>query len=146
MTLQAALISVAAFGSLAGPAQPADDFVAPALTDALAPASVALTMDPPAHAPAHGRRAKGKRIYDDRGYYLEPRRITRSSYVWRGRDGKYYCKRDNGTTGLVIGAGVGALAGHELAGRGDKTLGALLGAAIGGVIGREIDRGNLRCR
>jgi len=62
------------------------------------------------------------------------------------RAGKYYCKRDNGTTGLVIGAGVGALAGHELAGDGDKTLGVLLGAALGGVLGRAIDRGDLQCR
>ncbi len=101
--------------------------------------------DPPPWAPAHGKRAKD-RMYNDRGYYIEPRRITRSSYMWRGRDGRYYCKRDNGTTGLVIGAGVGALAGHELAGRGDKTLGAILGGAVGAVIGREIDRGSLRCR
>ena len=112
--------------------------------------------DPPHWAPAHGKRAKDKhrhgervrvvRVYDDRGYYVSPRRITRSSYMWRGRDGRYYCKRDNGTTGLVIGAGVGALAGHELAGRGDKTLGAILGGAVGAIVGREIDRGSLSCR
>ena len=106
--------------------------------------------DPPAWAPAHGKRAKDRahryRMYDDRGYYVQPRRITRNSYMWRGRDGRYYCKRDNGTTGLVIGAGVGALAGHELAGRGDRTLGAILGGAIGAVVGREIDRGSLSCR
>ena len=66
--------------------------------------------------------------------------------MWRGGDGRYYCKRDNGTTGLVIGAGVGALAGHELAGNGDRTLGAILGGAVGGLVGREIDRGSLQCR
>ena len=106
--------------------------------------------DPPSWAPAHGKRAKDRahryRTYDDRGYYVQPRRISRDSYMWRGRDGRYYCKRDNGTTGLVIGAGVGALAGHELAGRGDRTLGAILGGAIGAVVGREIDRGSLSCR
>ncbi|WP_067734008.1 glycine zipper 2TM domain-containing protein [Novosphingobium naphthalenivorans] len=112
--------------------------------------------DPPPHAPAYGERAKeryhdaprhsDRRIYDSRGRYVTPRRITRNSYVWRGRDGRYYCRRDNGTTGLIIGAGLGALAGHELAGRGDKTLGALLGGVVGGVLGREIDRGDLRCR
>ncbi|MGQ7829384.1 glycine zipper 2TM domain-containing protein [Altererythrobacter sp. Z27] len=119
---------------------------------AIAAATMAVTAtpvlaDPPSHAPAHGKRAKDRAaIYDSRGYYIEPRRITRNSYIWRGKDGKYYCKRDNGTTGLIIGAGVGALAGHELAGRGDKTLGALLGAAVGGVLGRAIDRGDLQCR
>ncbi|WP_100258984.1 glycine zipper 2TM domain-containing protein [Qipengyuania seohaensis] len=101
--------------------------------------------DPPSWAPAHGKRAK-ERMYNNQGYYVTPRRITRDSYMWRGRDGRYYCKRDNGTTGLVIGAGVGALAGHELAGRGDRTLGAILGGAVGAIVGREIDRGSLRCR
>lgn len=107
--------------------------------------------DPPSWAPAHGKRDKDRarhydRVYDSRGYYREPRRITRSSRMWRGDDGRYYCRRDNGTTGLVIGAGVGALAGHELAGRGDRTLGAILGGALGGLLGREIDRGSLNCR
>ena len=108
--------------------------------------SAPAAADPPPWAPAHGKRAKDRAIYDSRGYYLEPRRITRDSYMWRGDDGRYHCRRDNGTTGLVIGAGVGALAGHELAGRGDKTLGAILGGAAGAIIGREIDRGSLQCR
>ena len=103
--------------------------------------------DPPSWAPAHGKRAHDRvRDYDERGYYREPRRITRNSRMWRGDDGRYYCRRDNGTTGLVIGAGVGALAGHEIAGRGDRTLGAILGGAIGAIVGREIDRGSLHCR
>ena len=100
--------------------------------------------DPPRHAPAHGERAKER--YDSRGRYVEPRRVSRSDHVWRGKDGRYYCRRDNGTTGLLIGAGVGALAGHELAGSGDKTLGTILGAVGGGLLGREIDRGDLKCR
>lgn len=118
----------------------------------IAAAAMAVTAtpamaDPPPWAPAHGKRAKDHhRIYDDRGRYLEPRRLGYNDRVWRGRDGRYYCRRDNGTTGLVIGAGVGALAGHELAGRGDKTLGALLGGVVGGLLGREIDRGDIKCR
>lgn len=103
--------------------------------------------DPPAWAPAHGKKAKEhKRIYDERGRYSEPRRVSRNDRIWRGKDGNYHCKRDNGTTGLIIGAGIGALAGHEIAGRGDKTLGAIIGAVGGGLLGREIDRGNLQCR
>jgi hypothetical protein len=86
------------------------------------------------------------RVYDRYGRYYEPRRISRRDRMWRGRDGRYYCRRDNGTTGLVIGAGVGALAGHEIAGRGDRTLGAILGGAVGALVGREIDRGSLKCR
>jgi uncharacterized protein YcfJ len=122
---------------------------------AVAAASMAITAlvtppqaaaDPPPWAPAHGRRAKDRAIYDSRGYYIQPRRITRNSYIWRGQDGRYYCKRDNGTTGLLIGAGVGALAGYGLAGSGDRTLGTILGGTVGAIVGREIDRGSLSCR
>ena len=91
-------------------------------------------------------RRQARRVYDDRGRYYQPRRLTRNSYMWRGRDNRYYCRRDNGTTGLVIGAGVGALAGHEIAGSGNRTLGTILGGALGALVGREIDRGSLSCR
>lgn len=119
---------------------------------ALTLAAVAMPItpalaDPPPWAPAHGRRAHDRAaIYDSHGRYYEPRRLTRGDRVWRGDDGRYYCRRSNGTTGLIIGAGVGALAGHQLAGRGDRTLGAIIGGVAGGLLGREIDRGNLRCR
>lgn len=103
--------------------------------------------DPPPWAPAHGRRAKeASRMYDQYGRYYEPHRLDRNDYVWRGRDGRYYCRRDNGTTGLIVGAAVGALVGRSLDGGRDRTLGTILGAAGGGLLGREIDRGNLRCR
>jgi uncharacterized protein YcfJ len=65
---------------------------------------------------------------------------------WRGKDGRMYCKRKNGTTGLVIGGAVGALAGREIAGRGDKTVGTIIGAAGGALLGREIDKGKRRCK
>ncbi len=84
--------------------------------------------------------------YDRYGRYAEPRRVSRNDKVWRGRDGRYYCERDNGTTGLIIGAAGGALIGREIDSRGDRTVGTLLGAAIGGLLGREIDRGGARCR
>lgn len=93
-----------------------------------------------------GRGYRDDRIYDRRGRYVEPRRIRGRDRVWRGRDGRYYCERDNGTTGLVIGAGVGALLGRTIDTDGDRTVGTLLGGALGAVIGRELDRGDLRCR
>lgn len=65
---------------------------------------------------------------------------------WRGKDGRTYCRRKNGTTGLVVGAAVGALAGREIAGRGDRTVGTIIGAAGGALLGREIDKGKRRCR
>jgi hypothetical protein len=99
------------------------------------------SADPPPWAHAHGRRAHE---YDRHGRYYEPRPV-REDEVWRGEDGRYYCRRGNGTTGLVIGAAAGALIGHQLAGD-DRTLGTVLGAAGGALLGREIDRGSLRCR
>ncbi|MBV7260383.1 glycine zipper 2TM domain-containing protein [Erythrobacter crassostreae] len=90
---------------------------------------------------------KNKRYrYDRYGRYNEPQRVRRGDRVWRGRDGRYYCKRENGTTGLIIGAAGGALLGRAIDTRGDRTVGTLLGGALGAVLGREIDRGSARCR
>ena len=126
---------------------------APAAAVELAPLAIAQPAPASPTLTAFGddddrryRRGRGHRVYDDRERYYEPRRISRRDRMWRGDDGRYYCKRDNGTTGLVIGAGVGALAGHEIAGSGDRTLGAILGGAVGALVGREIDRGSLQCR
>lgn len=108
------------------------------------PVAAPAAADPPRHAPAYGKRAKD-RIYDSRGRYHEPRRLSRGDRIWRDGN-RYYCRRDNGTTGLVIGAGVGALLGRTIDTRGDRSAGTLLGAIGGGLLGREIDRGELRCR
>jgi len=83
------------------------------------------------------RRWRDRDRDDDRGY--------RGRY-WRGNDGRLRCRRDDGTTGLLVGAGVGALLGRTIDTRGDRTLGTLLGAVGGGLLGREIDRGDVRCR
>lgn len=79
-----------------------------------------------------GRRGRG---YD--------RRMTRDDRVYRGRDGRYYCRRNDGTTGLVVGGLGGAAAGGLIGG---NTLGALVGAGAGALLGRSIDRGNVHCR
>ena len=103
----------------------------------IATASMAL-----AAGPAEARH--GNREYDDRGRYYEPREVS-SRDVWRGRDGRYYCRRGNGTTGLVIGAAGGALLGREVDGGRNRTTGTILGAAAGALIGREVQR-SMRCR
>lgn len=77
------------------------------------------------------------------GNYRE-RRMTRQDQIYRGRDGRYYCRRNDGTTGLVVGAALGGILGGAI-GNGDL-LGVLLGGAGGALAGREIDRGNVRCR
>ncbi len=65
---------------------------------------------------------------------------------WRGNDGRYYCHRSNGTTGLIVGAAGGALLGRAIDTHGERTTGTVLGAAIGGLLGRQITRGEVRCR
>ena len=114
----------------------------------LIPAAPAAA-DPPPWAPAHGLHDRGHRghaTYDRYGRYIEPRPISRGDRVWRGDDGRYYCRRSNGTTGLIIGAAGGALIGRGIDTRGERTTGTILGAAAGALLGREIDRGNARCR
>ncbi len=83
---------------------------------------------------------------DDDDRYYKSRRMKRGDRYWRGRDGRYRCKRDDGTVGLIIGGAVGALLGREIDGGRDRTVGTVLGAAGGALLGREIDRGELRCR
>jgi hypothetical protein len=59
---------------------------------------------------------------------------------WRGRDGRTYCRKSNGTTGLIVGGVAGALAGRAIDTRGDRTVGTLVGAGAGALLGREVDR------
>lgn len=135
---------------------------APALMFGAMPASAAPSFDkaPNAQAGSHTESAwehsrKDRRYYRDgrsRNYYAAPRRayygepVNYRTRAWRGNDGRYYCKKENGTTGLLIGGAAGALAGHQIAGSGDRTLGALLGAAGGALLGRAIDLSDSHCR
>lgn len=66
--------------------------------------------------------------------------------TWRGKDGRVYCRRPNGTTGLIVGGAVGALAGRAIDGGRNRTLGTIAGAAGGALLGREIQRGSARQR
>jgi uncharacterized protein YcfJ len=75
--------------------------------------------------------------------YDEP--IYRDTRTWRGRDGRYYCRKKNGTTGLIIGGAAGALLGREVDTQGDRAVGTILGAAAGALIGKNLDDGR-RCR
>lgn len=112
-----------------------------------APAYAGLSGAVPAQR--YSRADEGANFYrkKDRRYYASrDQRINGDTRIWRGSDGRYRCKKDNGTTGLLIGGAVGGLAGHEIAGNGDKLLGTVLGAAGGALLGREIDRDKYRCR
>lgn len=89
-------------------------------------------------------RHQSRRGYDDRrGYRGE--RVNRNTRVWRGRDGHDYCRKSDGTTGLIIGGAAGALLGREVDGGYDRTLGTILGGAAGALLGKQVDSGTV-CR
>ena len=86
------------------------------------------------------------RYYREDPRYDE-RRLSAEDEVYRGSDGRYYCRRSDGTTGLVIGAGVGALIGRGIDGGRNRAGGTIVGGVLGALIGREVERGqDLRCR
>ena len=92
----------------------------------------------------------GRGYYADRYYRDDPRYtehvLTDNDMVYVGRDGRYYCKRDDGTTGLIVGGIAGGVLGGIIAPGGSKTLGAILGAGAGALAGRAIDKNDVRCR
>ena len=93
------------------------------------PATMALPVEP----------AEAQSRYYRDGYYYGP--------TWRGRDGRMYCRRSNGTVGLIVGGAAGALIGREIDGGRSRTAGTIIGAAAGALLGREIARsGRRRCR
>ena len=85
------------------------------------------------------------RYYRDGSYY-QPRQLSYNDRVYRGQNGNYYCRRSDGTTGLIIGGAVGGLLGNQIVRGSSKTLGTIIGAGAGALLGREIDRGGVSCR
>lgn len=84
------------------------------------------------------------RPYDRYGY--APVRVTRETRIYRGSDDRYYCRRSDGTTGLIVGAVLGGFLGDRLDRGRSSPLGLLLGAGAGAAIGQSIDRGGVTCR
>ncbi|HEX8302404.1 glycine zipper 2TM domain-containing protein [Sphingomonas sp.] len=73
--------------------------------------------------------------------------LTQDDRVYRGNDGRYYCKRNDGTTGLIVGAAAGGLFGNVVTSGRSRTLGTLLGAVAGGALGTSVERNQeVRCR
>jgi hypothetical protein len=86
------------------------------------------------------------RYYRHDNYRYAPRRLGRNDRIYRGSDNRYYCRRDDGTTGLIVGGVAGGVLGHIIAPGGSKTLGTIIGAGAGALIGRAIDDGDVVCR
>ena len=103
-------------------------------------AVAAATMAVPASLAIPTEPAEAQSRYYRNGTYVGP--------TWRGRDGRIYCRRSNGTTGLIVGGAAGALIGREIDGGRSRATGTILGAAAGALIGREVQRSRStrRCR
>jgi hypothetical protein len=86
------------------------------------------------------------RYYRDGPNYQE-RRLGAQDEVYRGSDGRYYCKRNDGTTGLIVGAIGGAVLGNVIDGGHERAAGTLLGGALGAILGKSIDQNSdVRCK
>ncbi|USI74176.1 glycine zipper 2TM domain-containing protein [Sphingomonas morindae] len=87
--------------------------------------------------------------YADRYYRPDPgqgRALGRDDRVYRGQDGRYYCRRSDGTTGLIVGAVAGGILGNLIDGGHSRVLGTLLGGGGGALLGKSIDQGQVVCR
>lgn len=94
--------------------------------------------------PSYGGYDAGRYYRDDRRY--RERRLSRNDRIYRGQDGRYYCRRSDGTTGLIVGGIAGGVLGNIIAPGDSRTLGTILGAAGGAAAGAAIDRNGARCR
>jgi len=102
---------------------------------------------------AGGNYDRFRTNYDARRYYRNDPRyrervLTANDEVYRGSDGRYYCKRNDGTTGLIIGGAGGALLGNVIDGGHNRLGGTLIGGALGALLGKTIDQNSsqVRCR
>ena len=94
--------------------------------------------------PAYGGY-EADRYYNENHNHSE-RRLSQDDRVYRGRDDRYYCRRSDGSTGLIVGGIAGGALGNVVSRGGSKTVGTLLGALAGAAVGASIDQNNVRCR
>ena len=100
----------------------------------------------PAAAFAHDGRGRGhghhhreyrERYVEERPVYYRERYVEPRGYYTEAP--RHRCGA-SGTTGMIVGAGAGALLGRELDRRGDRTPGTIIGAGAGALLGRELTR------
>lgn len=89
--------------------------------------------------------------YDAARYYrsgpnYRDRVLANDERVYAGQDGRYYCRRPDGTTGLILGAGAGGILGNIIDGGRSRTVGTLLGGVAGALGGRAVEQNSIRCR
>lgn len=86
--------------------------------------------------PRHGGDYADNDYRSDRRY--RPRELSNNDRVYRGSDGRYCCRRSDGSTSLIVGAVAGGVLGDIIAPGHSGTLGTVLGA-LGGAAGAAID-------
>ena len=74
------------------------------------------------------------------GPQYSERALGPNDQVYRGSDGQYYCKRSDGTTGLIVGAAAGGILGNVIDGGRHRMGGTLIGGALGALLGRSVDQ------
>ena len=91
--------------------------------------------------------------YDPARYYrggtqYRERVLSPEDRVYAGQDGRYYCRRSDGTTGLIVGGAAGGILGNVIDGGRSRRVGTLLGGAAGALAGRAVDQNQsqIRCR
>ncbi len=87
-----------------------------------------------------GDRHSDGRRGDRRAEQRRARYLAQNDMIYRDNDGRYYCKRDDGTAGTIVGAIAGGVLGNIIAPGGSKTLGTVIGAAGGALAGNAIDK------
>ena len=89
--------------------------------------------------PEYDRRDDGRSGYywDRRGRPPPPPGYYRERARYRDR----HRRCDRGTGGTILGAIAGGLLGNAAAGRGDRGAGSVVGAGVGALAGHAIDRG-----
>ena len=116
-------------------------------TSALALAAAGMAVSAvPAEARDHGRHGYSQyqhrdRYGNDTRYYgrdYNSQSHDRNARTWRGNDGRYYCRKSDGTTGLLIGAAAGALLGREVDGGYNHTTGTIIGGVLGALLGKSV--------
>ncbi len=96
--------------------------------------------------PAYGGY-EADRYYREDNDQSHERRMQHDERLYRGHDGRYYCRRSDGSTGLIVGAIAGGALGNAIAPGGSEVLGTVLGAVAGGAAGQAIDQNSdVRCR
>ena len=98
---------------------------------------------------AHPDPAYGS--YDASRYYranprYRERQMGMNERIYRGSDNRYYCRRNDGSTGLIVGAIAGGVLGNMIAPGDSQVLGTIIGAGAGAAIGSAVSQRDVRCR